>query len=102
MTDDERQTLTQTLDALDRLMRMFQAERMVYLACAFASFALLIYAAVLMFTTQKIDPTQLGLIFGASGLTAVAGGRVVLFLNRAFNLVEDIVRRLAGLPNRAA
>ena len=101
MTDDERQTLNQTLDALERLMRMFQAERLIYLACAILSFGLLIYAGVLMFSTGTVKPDQFGLFFGAGGLITVAGGRVVLFLNRAFNLVEDIIRGLAGLPNRA-
>lgn len=104
MTEDERQTLNQTLDALERLMRMFQAERLIYLACALVSFGLLIYAGVLFFGANGgngIKAEQLGLFFGAGGLITVAGGRVVLFLNRAFNLVEDIIRGLAGLPNRA-
>lgn len=102
MTDDERQTLAQTLDSLERLMRMFQAERVLYLCCAFAGFGLLVYAGVLMFKSGKVDFTQFGLIFGSTGFLSVASGRVVFFLNRSFNLIEDIVRKLAGLPGRAA
>ena len=100
MRPGDRQSITQTLDALERLMRMFQAERMIYLLSAAASFGLLLYAAFLMFTSGEVTAAEIGLIFGATGVTAVSGGRIAYFLNKSFNLVEDIVRKLTGLESR--
>jgi hypothetical protein len=98
----DRQIIKQTLDALERLMRMFQAERIIYLLGAAASFALLMYAAFLMIHSGKIDAAQIGLIFGATGLSAVSGARIAYFLNKSFNLIEDVVRKLAGVGPRDA
>ena len=100
MGPGDKESVTQTLDALERLMRMFQAERMIYLLSAAASFALLIYAAYLMFSSGKVSAEQIGLIFGATGVSAVSGGRIAYFLNKSFNLIEDIVRSLTGIGPR--
>jgi hypothetical protein len=100
MEDRDREMLKQTLDALERLMRMFQAERILYLCCVVAAFALLIYAGWLMFSVGGVTPAEIGLMFGATGVTAVSSGRVAFFLNKAFNLIEDIVRKLSGLEPR--
>jgi hypothetical protein len=50
-----------------------------------------------MFNQGKVTPAQIGLIFGATGVSAVSGGRIAFFLNKAFNLVEDIIRKLVGV-----
>jgi hypothetical protein len=92
--------IAHTLDALERLMRMFQAERILYLLSAAASFGLLLYAAYLMFSSGNVTIGQIGLIFGATGVTAVTSSRIVYFLNKAFNLIEDIVRKLSGVEQR--
>ena len=97
MPRNDEQIIERTLDALERLTRMFQAERLVYLAATTAAFGLLIYAAVLMFTKQGVDAAQLGLIFGASGITGFSSARIAFFLNKAFNLIEDLIRKLAGM-----
>ena len=96
----DKDSITQTLDALERLMRMFQAERIIYLLSATASFGLLLYAAYLMFSSQDVTAAEIGLIFGATGVSAVSGGRIAYFLNKSFNLIEDIVRKLAGVEPR--
>lgn len=80
-------------------MRMFQLERVIYLFSAVASFALLLYAAFLMFTSGEVTAAEIGLIFGATGVSAVSGGRIAFFLNKSFNLIEDIVRKLTGLDS---
>jgi hypothetical protein len=98
---DDRESITQTLDALERLMRMFQAERLLYLLSAATSFALLLYAAYLMFSSsERVTPTQVGLIFGATGVSAISGSRIAIFLNKSFNLIEDIIRKLTGVGPR--
>lgn len=96
----DKESITQTLDALERLMRMFQAERIIYLLSATASFGLLIFAAFLMFREGGVSAAEIGLIFGATGVSAYSGGRIAYFLNKSFNLIEDIVRKLAGVEKR--
>ena len=81
-------------------MRMFQAERIIYLLSALASFLLLLYAAFLMFRTDSVTAAEIGLIFGATGVSAISGSRIAYFLNKAFNLIEDILRKLSGVGPR--
>ena len=100
MQPGDKESITQTLDALERLMRMFQAERIIYLMSAAASFVLLIYAAYLMFSSGTVSVGEMGLIFGATGVSAISGSRIAYFLNKSFNLIEDIVRNLTGVGPR--
>lgn len=85
-----------TLDALDRLMRMFAIERILYLVCAIISFVLLIVCLVFLFQTKQISVPQLAMVFGASGLIAASAARVSFFLNKSFDLVSTIIQQLAG------
>ncbi|WP_333608634.1 hypothetical protein [Arsukibacterium sp.] len=84
-----------TLDALERLMKMFTIERYLYLALTCFSFLLLIYAVVQMFSNDLISTTVLVSIFGGSGLVAVSAFRVVWFFNRSFTLVEGLIERMS-------
>jgi hypothetical protein len=97
----DREIITETLDALERLMRMFSAERMLYLLGAIGSMGLLLLAAFLMITSKEgVNYTQIGLIFGATGVAAATGARIAYFLNKSFNLVEDVVRTITGVGRR--
>lgn len=89
--------IDRTLDALDRLMRMFALERMLYLICAFLSFIMLVLCLIWMLSTQAISLPQLGMIFGSTGLIAASAARVSFFLNRAFDLISIIVQQIAGI-----
>lgn len=100
MQPADKESITHTLDALERLMRMFQAERIIYLMSAAASFVLLLYAAYLMFSSGSVTAGEIGLIFGATGVSAISGSRIAYFLNKSFNLIEDIVRNLTGVGPR--
>lgn len=91
-----------TLDALDRLMRMFAAERILYLVCAIVSFGLLIFCLVGMIKTQQLSVPQLAMVFGASGLIAASAARVSFFLNKSFNLVSCIIQQVAGAQTGAS
>ena len=82
---DREDLVQKTLDALDRLMRMFAIERILYLVCAFASFGLLILCLVSLYQTQQISWPQLAMVFGASGThCGLCGARFVL--------LEQVVR----------
>lgn len=92
----DRQVLDDALNAMNSLLRTFGVERYVHLATAAAASALLFYATYKMITTQQIGG-DLGLIFGASGLATVATTRSAYFFRRAFDLIEKIVSKLAGV-----
>jgi flagellar biosynthesis protein FlhB len=101
VTSDDREVITQTLDALERLMRMFQVERIVYLLLSVISFGLMVIAGYLMLKDQHPSYGQFSLIFGSSGLCAASVSRVARFLNKSFNLIEDVVRKLTGVGPRS-
>lgn len=88
--------VNRTLDALDRLMKMFAFERILYLVCALVSFALLIVCLINLFQTKQISVPQLAMVFGASGLIAASAARVSFFLNKSFDLVSAIIQQLAS------
>jgi len=92
--------VNRTLDALDRLMRMFAVERVLYLVCAIVSFVLLIVCLISLFQTKQISTPQLAMVFGASGLIAASAARVSFFLNKSFDLVAAIIQQLAGAEKR--
>lgn len=93
----EQDLVSRTLDALDRLMRMFAFERILYLVCAIVSFGLLIVFLVIWLRDQVITMPQLAMIFGASGLIAASAARVSFFLNKSFDLISAIIQQLAHL-----
>lgn len=92
--------IERTLGALDKLMKMFAVERILYLVCAIVSFMLLIVCLISLFQTQQISVPQLAMVFGASGLIAASAARVSFFLNKSFDLVSKIIEQLAGLERK--
>lgn len=83
------------MEALAKLMKMFQIERIFHLLCAVLSFAMLIYATTI--TIQQdggIENGQLALLFGATGMITLSVARVSWFFNRAFDLVEAALRHM--------
>ena len=88
----DREELRDTLDALDRLMNMFAAERYVYLCLAILSFGTLLIFAYQLVTTKGASLEVLTAVFGGSGLVAAAATRISWFFNRAFTLIEKIVQ----------
>ncbi|QWP77653.1 hypothetical protein J5226_04370 [Lysobacter sp. K5869] len=92
----DRRVLDDALNAMNALLRTFSIERYVHLATAAASSALLFYAVYQMIVTQHID-NNLGLVFGASGLATVSTTRSAYFFRRAFDLIERIIFKLAGV-----
>jgi hypothetical protein len=91
--------INRTLDALERLMRMFAIERYLYLGSALISFILLIIAIVRLVTGDGVDVLDLSLIFGASGLIAASAARVSYFLNKSFDLISSLIQRLADVES---
>jgi len=92
---ENKELLSSTLDALDRLMKMFVVERYVYLALTAASFLLLLYTGYIFVSTQTANKEVLIAIFGSSGLIAASSARISWFFNRAFTLVENLIKRIS-------
>jgi len=93
MKADERAALNDALNALERLMRIFGVERVLYLIVAFVSFLMLLYAGFRIFTEQHISIPTAAAVLGGSGLATAAATRVGFFLNKAFAIIEDIIRK---------
>lgn len=92
---DQKELLEAALNALDRLLRMFMVERYVYLALTVLSFGLLLYAGYLLIVTQAANTEVLVAVFGGSGLVAASSARISWFFNRAFSLIEDLIKRIS-------
>ena len=92
---DNEQLLKNALDALERLLRMFTAERYIYLALTVLSFFLLIFGVIKILTEEAVTTAILVSIFGGSGLVGIASMRVVWFFNKSFTLIEDLIRRIS-------
>jgi hypothetical protein len=86
--------INKTLDALERLMRMFAAERILYLLCSVVGFVLLIVVLALLIMNKALGVPELAMVFGASGLIGVSAVRVSFFLNKSFDLISAIVKSL--------
>ncbi|MES2445452.1 MAG: hypothetical protein V4574_21710 [Pseudomonadota bacterium] len=96
MSKPDYEILEQALSSLDRLLKMFQVERIIYLVGAGASLVLLTYAAFLMVRAGNVTPDQFALLFGSGGLFVIAGTQVTLFLRKAFDLIADLMRQLVA------
>lgn len=91
---ESKELVETALNALDRLLRMFTIERYVYLALTAVSFLLLLYAGFLIATAKEANTEVLVAVFGSSGLVAASSARISWFFNRAFTLIEDLIRRI--------
>lgn len=91
MTNEDKRALEQILAALDRLMRIFAIERILYLVGAFASLLLFIYAGYRLFSQAAVNATDMALILGATGVATACSSRVAFYLDRAFKIVERTI-----------
>lgn len=93
--------LTETLDAVERLLNLFRIERMVHLLIGVIAFGMLVYAIVLLFKGGGMTTQLLICLFGSSGLITVSSARITYFFNRAFKLVEEVIHKLleSGVSN---
>jgi|SRR5262245_26025125 len=94
MEQQLKEVLTATLNALDRLLSLFRMERILHLVIGVIAFLLLLYAVVLLFKANDVTTPLLIALFGSSGLITVSSARITYFFNKAFRLVEDVIRSL--------
>jgi uncharacterized membrane protein (UPF0136 family) len=87
-------TVADVLHAVDILMKIFRMERILYLAFGIASFILFCYVGYRT-SLGQIQGLDMAALLGSTGVTAACSGRVVFFLNKAFNIIECV---LTGKP----
>lgn len=103
MNPELKSALDTVLSALDRLMQMFKAERVIHLVVAIFAFLMLMVATIQLMTKKEgLDMTQMGLLFGSSGLVTLSGARVTFFFSKSFGLIEEVTRALIGLKSAAS
>lgn len=97
MNKEKQEVIETALSALERLLRMFQIERYIYLVLTAISFVMLLYAAYLLIIERScqdgVKSEFLVTIFGSAGLIAASSARISFFFNKAFNLIEALIRR---------
>jgi len=91
MDTHAKESLTETLNALDRLLHLFRFERILHLVVGVIGFLLLVYSMALLLSRKDVDTTLLVSLFGSSGLITVSSARITYFFNKAFKLVEYII-----------
>lgn len=91
--EDQSPSLDDVIGAMERLMRLFQMERILYLVFGFASLVLFVYAAYRVFSSGDFTSTDMNIVLGATGISAACSSRVVYFLNKAFGIIESIVMK---------
>lgn len=89
-----KEVLTETLDALERLLNLFRVERIIHLAVGILAFLMLLYAITLLFRTEGVSTQLLISLFGSSGLIMVSSARITYFFNKAFQLIEHVIHVL--------
>ena len=92
---EKKELLNTAIDGLNRVLKMFSAERYVYLLLAIVSFVLTVYVAYLMIITETPNRETLIAVFGGSSVLTVASVRVTWFFGKAFNIFEQLIRRIS-------
>jgi len=94
--DNAKKELVETaLNALERLLKMFQLERVIYLITSTISILILLYAAYLLVDKKCANTEVIVAIFGGGGLVTAASARISFFFNKAFGLMESLIKDLS-------
>lgn len=93
MPTETQAKLREVLDAIDRLLALFRFERMVHMVIGVVSFLMLLYGVVLLFGKTEVTAPLLATLFGTSGLITASSVRITYFFNKAFALVEEVIRK---------
>lgn len=100
MATKPQPSLDEVVTALERLIRLFDWERKLYLAFGLVSLLLFLFSGYRMLTDGKVDKELLAGMLGATGVAAACSARVVFFLTKAFSIVEQLVTtRTSGQGN---
>ena len=88
MTEREKELLEQALNALERLMRIFVVERILYLVAGVASSGLFIFAGYRLFSQDVVRTEDMVIILGATGVSTACSTRLALYLNKLPSFIK--------------
>lgn len=86
MNDGE---IKERLEAVERLTKLYRPERTVHLVVTSASLMILLLAAGMMLYRGQAGPTELGLMFGSSGMVTYTAGQLLRMWDRAVSIIAD-------------
>jgi hypothetical protein len=93
MGSETNATLNNTIRAIERLLALFRLERFIHLIIGILSFLMLVYAISLLVRDTKMTPELATTLFGSTGLITLSSARITYFFNKAFALIEEIIRK---------
>lgn len=74
------------IEAVERLVNLFKAERMVYLGITFISLVMLLASALFLIFRSQAEPSVLVMLFGSSGLIGYSTNRILHMFDQALRL----------------
>lgn len=86
MSDND---LSQRLAAVERLTALYRPERTVHLIVTTVSLLILLAAAGMMLYRGQAGVTELGLMFGASGMVSYTAAQLLKMWDRSVSLVAS-------------
>lgn len=88
ISEDE---LNRRITAVERLTKLYSAERKVHLFATSASIIILLGAAIMMLYRGQAGLTEIGSLFGAGGLYTYSAKQVMGTLDRTVNAVVLLI-----------
>lgn len=79
--------LKERLEAVERLTLLYRPERTVHLVVTSASLVILLTAAGMMLYRGQAGLTELGLMFGSSGMVTYTAGQLLRMWDRAVSVI---------------
>lgn len=79
--------LAERMEAVERLTKLFQMERMVNLGANTVALIMLLSSAGLMIFQRNAGTAELTMMFGSSGLIAYSTGRLLYMWNQALSVI---------------
>ena len=98
MDPELRKSLKTVLEAVKHLLDIFKYERFLHIGAGVLALLALLYAIVRMLeSNEAVGVGVLTALFGASGLVTVSIARITYFFDRAFTLMDDVIRKLLNI-----
>lgn len=80
-------TLDERMDAVERLTKLYKPERTVHIVVTSVSLVILLGAAGMMLYSGEASTTELGLMFGSSGMVTYTAGQLLKMWDRAVSII---------------
>ena len=79
--------LAERLKVVEQLTAMFRFERFTYLGVTFVAFVMLAVSGALLLIDKGVNPSELTLLFGSTGLLGYCGSQILQMWNRSLTWI---------------